>query len=226
MTDGIRFGSIGGIRIGIHWSVLFVAWLLAWGLATSVLPGEAPGMHPAGYWLAGLAVAGLFFVSLLAHELAHALIARRSGVEVEEVTLWLLGGVAKLRGEARTPAAEFWIAAAGPIVSGSSAGGFWLAGVTLDGAGAPSLAVAAMAWLARVNLVLAVFNLLPGAPLDGGRILRAIVWHVRGDRVRPVCWRPRPGACSGLRSCSSGQSSSWWVLISARCGASSWGSSS
>lgn len=198
LNDSLRLGRIRGIPIGVHWSVVFVAWLLAWGLATRILPGAAPGMPSLAYWAAGLLVAVVFFVSLLAHELAHAFFARRAGVRVDGITLWLLGGVARLDGDAPTPSHDLKIAASGPITSGVLGLGFAGASLVLSGAGTGPLLAEATAWLARVNLVLAVFNLLPGAPLDGGRIVRAIAWRFGRDRLRASLLATRLGRLVGF----------------------------
>jgi Zn-dependent protease len=186
MNDTIRLGRVAGIPIGVNWTVIGVGALMAWSLAGRILPGEAPGLSVAAYWLAGAGVALLFLASLLAHELAHAVVARRDGIEVEGITLWLLGGVAKLRGEARTPGAEARIAIVGPLTSlAIAAAAFAAAAIvgSLGPTGEATLLLAAAQWLALVNLVLGVFNLIPGAPLDGGRIARAIVWKARGDAL-------------------------------------------
>jgi Zn-dependent protease len=198
MNDSLRLGTLRGIRIGVHWSVLFVAWLLAWGLATRLLPAAAPGAATIAYWAAGIGVAVLFFGSLLAHELAHAILAQRAGVRVEGITLWLLGGVAKLDGDAPTPAHELRIAASGPLTSAALGLGFGAIAVGGGAAGAPALLAEAAAWLARVNLVIAVFNLLPGAPLDGGRIVRAIAWRFGRDRLRATLLASRLGRILGF----------------------------
>ncbi|MFN8619551.1 MAG: site-2 protease family protein [Chloroflexota bacterium] len=184
MHESFRLGRILGIRIGAHWTVLGIAGMVAWVLASQILPEAVPGRPVPEYWAAGIAAALLFFVSLLAHELAHAVVAKREGLEVEGITLWLLGGVAQLRGEARSPGAEARIAGVGPLVSVVLG---VVAAIVAWGAltvGLPPLVVAGAAWLAGVNIVLGLFNLLPGAPLDGGRILRAIVWRTRGDALR------------------------------------------
>jgi Zn-dependent protease len=198
LNDSLRFGRLRGIPIGVHWSVAFVAWLLAWGLATRILPGAAPGEPSAAYWTAGVLVAVLFFASLLAHELAHAFFAVRAGMRVEGITLWLLGGVARLDGEAPSPGHDLRIAASGPIVSGVLGILFAAVALTLSGAGVVPLIAEAAAWLARVNLVLAVFNLLPGAPLDGGRIVRAIAWRLGRDRLRASLLAARLGRLVGF----------------------------
>jgi Zn-dependent protease/CBS domain-containing protein len=121
--------------------------------------------------------------SLLAHELAHALVARQYGVRARRITLWLLGGVAELDGQAPTPRGDFLIAAAGPVVSLVTGVVFAVAAFAGQMLDAGSLTTAALVWLAVVNAVLAVFNLLPGAPLDGGRVLAAVLWWLRGDRA-------------------------------------------
>lgn len=184
MHETFRIGRIAGIRVGVNWTVAVIAMILAWALATQLLPATTPDRPAAEYWVAGAIAAVLFLVSLLAHELAHAIVARREGLEVEGITLWLLGGVAQLRGEARTPGAEARIAGVGPLVS--LVIGLVAAGAALGASviGLPGLVVAAAGWLGGINLVLAVFNLLPGAPLDGGRLLRAIIWRWRGDALQ------------------------------------------
>jgi Zn-dependent protease len=182
--ETFRLGRIAGIRVGANWTVLVIAFLIAWALATQLLPGAAPDRPVVEYWAAGVIAALLFFVSLLAHELAHAVQARREGLEVDGITLWLLGGVAQLKGEAKTPGAEARIAGVGPLVSILLGVVFGLTALVVQHLGLPVLAVAASAWLGGINLVLGAFNLLPGAPLDGGRLLRAFVWRWKGDALR------------------------------------------
>jgi Zn-dependent protease len=184
MTASVRFGRIAGIPVGASWSALLIAALIAWSLAGSLLPAEVPGLAVGAYWLAGLAGAGLFLGSLLAHEVGHALVARRAGLRVRGITLWLLGGVAQLEDEPASPGDELRVALVGPAVSGALAVGFGLAAAALSVVGAPVLAVTLVAWLALGNAALAVFNLLPAAPLDGGRVLRGLLWRRHGSRVR------------------------------------------
>ena len=139
----------------------------------------------------------LFFLSLLAHEGSHAVVARRHGVGVRSVTLWLFGGVAQLEGEAHTPGADFTIAAVGPGTSIGLAGLFGAAQFLLEKSGAPGLAVSVASWLWQVNLLLAAFDLVPAAPLDGGRILRAGLRAPWGSRARGRrSWRHAPGSGS------------------------------
>lgn len=188
MRDSIRLGRIAGIPVGLDWTVVLVAWLIAWGLAARVLPSEVPGLPELAYWAAALVVAGLFFASLLAHELAHAVVAVRRGLHVEGITLWLLGGVARLRGSADSPGAEALIAGIGPLTSLVLAAPCLAVGVALDAAGTVPLLAAAAEWLGRVNLIIGLFNLLPGVPLDGGRLARALIWRVTGDELRATVW--------------------------------------
>jgi Zn-dependent protease len=184
MTASLRFGRIAGIPVGASWSALLIAGLIAWSLAGRLLPVQAPGLAPAAYWLAGAAGAGLFLASLLAHEVGHAVVARRAGLRVRGITLWLLGGVAQLEDEPATPRDELRVAVVGPAVSLALAAGFGLAAAAMAVAGGPAVAVAVTAWLAVGNAALALFNLVPAAPLDGGRVLRGLLWRRHGSRVR------------------------------------------
>jgi Zn-dependent protease/CBS domain-containing protein len=184
MGDDIKLGRIAGFPVTMNWSVLVIAWLLTWSLADGSFPHEAPGHSPGIYWVTGAAAALVLFASLLAHELSHALVAKRNGVEVKGLTLWLFGGVASLGGESPTPGADFRIAAAGPATSLGLAAGFGTLAVALQTLGVAHLVVVAARWLSAINLMLGVFNLIPGAPLDGGRVLRSYLWHRHGDRVR------------------------------------------
>lgn len=196
-ADSIRLGRIAGVPLAVNWSVLVIVWLLTWGLAETVLPEAAPGHAGATYWLAGFAGAIVFFCSLLAHELAHAVLARRAGMQVEGMTLWLFGGVAKLGGKPPDARADLRIAAVGPATSLGLSLGFGALGVWSAVAGMPDLVLTLIAWLAAINLILAVFNLIPGAPLDGGRILRALLWRHHGDWVRAAVSATRAGQVLG-----------------------------
>jgi Zn-dependent protease/CBS domain-containing protein len=184
MGDTVKLGRVLGVEVGVNWSVLVVFALIAWGLAGNVLPQEEPGHSRAVYWSAALITAALFFLCLLAHELSHAVVARRNGLTVSGITLWLLGGVTRLDGDMPSASAELRVAGIGPLVSlvlGALFTGFALA---LRAAGAPGTLTASAAWLGVINVLLAVFNALPAAPLDGGRLLRALVWWRAGDRDR------------------------------------------
>ena len=183
LEQGIRLGRIAGVEVRLHWSRLVIFWLITWSLAGGVLPTLYPGYASAAYWLAALVAAVVFFASLLAHELGHAVVARHQGVAVEGITLWLFGGVAKMRGETTDPNAELRITAVGPAISLVAAAGFGALAFALDAIGAPALIVGVPTWLALINAILAIFNLMPAYPLDGGRVLRAWLWKRRGDRV-------------------------------------------
>ncbi|MET7422482.1 site-2 protease family protein [Dactylosporangium sp. NPDC005555] len=183
MRQTARLGRIAGIPIGVHWSVFVIMLLLVQGLASVVLPSGARGHATVVYWGVAVVVAALFLAALLAHELAHALVARHYGVRVRAITLWMLGGVSELDGEAPHPRADLLIALAGPVVSLAGAGVFAACAAAASASGAGPLAVTGLAWLAVVNVILGGFNLLPGAPLDGGRVLAAILWWVRRDRA-------------------------------------------
>lgn len=183
MEQGIRFGRIAGVEVRLNWSLLVVFWLVAWSLAAVRFPTQFPDYETQTYWIAGIATAIIFFASLLAHELSHALVARRAGVKVEGITLWLFGGVARFRGEAMTPGAELRIAAVGPATSLLIAGAFALIAFSLDATGIPDLVVGTAVWVGYINAILALFNLVPAFPLDGGRVLRAILWNRSKDRL-------------------------------------------
>ncbi|OCB30565.1 zinc metalloprotease [Mycobacterium malmoense] len=183
MRDAIPIGRIAGFPVNVHWSVLVILWLFTWSLA-STLPGSVKGYSHGAYWLAGACGALVLLASLVAHELAHAVVARRAGVSVGSVTLWLFGGVTTLGGEAKTPKAAFRIAIAGPATSLALAAIFGGLVAALSTVGAAPIVVGVASWLAGINLLLGLFNLLPGAPLDGGRVLRAFLWRRHGDSVR------------------------------------------
>jgi Zn-dependent protease len=197
MTASIRFGRIAGIPVGANWSALLIALLFAWSLGGELLPAQVPGLAPAAYWLAGAAGAGLFLASLLAHEIGHALVARRAGLRVRGITLWLLGGVAQLEDEPASPRDELRVAIVGPAISLALAGVFGVAAAALSVVGAPALLVVVAAWLALGNVALGVFNLLPAAPLDGGRVLRGLLWRRHGNRVRAAVTATRAGVWVG-----------------------------
>ncbi|HTE70262.1 MAG TPA: site-2 protease family protein [Actinomycetes bacterium] len=197
MTASLRLGRIAGIPIGASWSVLLIALLIAWPLAGTLLPDQAPGLAAATYWLAGAVGAGLFLASLLAHELGHAVVARRAGLRVRGITLWLLGGVAQLEDEPASPRDELRVAIVGPAVSLALAVGFGLAAVALGIIGSSTVAVVVAGWLAVGNTALALFNLLPAAPLDGGRVLRGLLWRRHGDRARASLTATRAGQLVG-----------------------------
>jgi len=201
MGQTFSLGRISGIRIGVNWSVLLIVALLAYGLAVGEFPAAAPRHPVAEYVVAALLTAVAYMGSLLAHELAHSLVARRNGLQVEGITLWLLGGVSRLQGEAPNPGAEIRIAGVGPLVSLILGGAFLLLAWLVHAAGVRGVLVVALAWLGGINLLLAVFNVIPAAPLDGGRLLRAVLWRITGDRFKAAVWSARAGQVFG------------WILV-------------
>jgi len=162
--------------------VLLVGVLLAWGISGVVIPAGAPGTPAPAAWGVGVLAALLLIASLSAHELGHALLARRAGVAVEGITLRVFGGMAQFRGDWASPGKEIAVAAIGPAVTAGIAAA--LAGLAggLAAAGAPALVVVVPGWLASVNVLLLIFNLIPAVPLDGGRILHGVMWLLRRDR--------------------------------------------
>jgi Zn-dependent protease/predicted transcriptional regulator len=197
VKETIRLGHIAGIRVGANWSVLVIFLLITLGLAG----GRFPAMHPdettTAYVAAGLAAGVLFLLSLLLHELSHAVVARRNDVGVDGITLWLFGGVARLTDDSPDPGADIRIAGIGPLVSLVLAAVFGATALVLDATDAPTLVAAVFTWLALINLVLAVFNLAPAGPLDGGRILRGVLWWRRGDRLRAAVTASKAGQLFG-----------------------------
>ena len=175
MDNGsFSLGRLGGISLKVHWSAALIAVLVGLSL-TGVI-----GLGPALVGTLG------FLSSIVLHEFGHALMARRFGVPTESISLWALGGVARLGKESPTPKAEGWIAAAGPLTSIAVAVASLGAWFALGGNGVDSHYVSVLAWLGVINASLAVFNLLPGAPLDGGRIVRAVRWQMHGDKYRAM----------------------------------------
>lgn len=193
MTHRMTIGTISGIEVRVHRSWVLIALLIAWSFFSRfVLVGHA--LLPA----VAMALAGalLFFLSILVHEFAHALEAQHRGVQVRGITLFLFGGATEMSAEVRRPRDEFALTAIGPFSSIVLAALFGLVAVYTERLGlAPVAQVAGL--LGWINLALGVFNLLPGAPLDGGRILRALVWAVTGDRARAVRVAARAGQVIG-----------------------------
>jgi Zn-dependent protease/CBS domain-containing protein len=183
VSPTFQLGRIAGVRIGVNWSWLIVFALIVWSLAAAVFPSQNPGFSDGEYLVMALVAAVLFFASLLLHELGHALQARRDGIEIEGINLWLFGGVAQFKGGFPSAGAEFRIAIAGPVVSLVLGVLFVLA----TGIGLPNWIEGVVAWLGYTNLILLAFNLLPALPLDGGRVLRSALWQLRGD-LRWATW--------------------------------------
>jgi Zn-dependent protease/CBS domain-containing protein len=176
--QAISLGRILGIPIGLDYSWFLIFFLLTWMLAGSYYPAEYPGWSPGLYWLVGAVTALMLFASVLAHELGHSIVAVRYGIPVRRITLFIFGGVAELSAEPPRAVVEFWIAVAGPFISLFLALSFGVLAPLF--AGVETMA-ALFRYLAFINGALVVFNLIPGFPLDGGRIFRAFLWAVTDD---------------------------------------------
>jgi Zn-dependent protease len=194
---GLRLGRIAGVEVRLDWSLAIIFWLIVANLGGGLFPARHPEWSPALAWSAAILAALAFFGSVLAHELAHAVVGRAQGVPIQGITLFVFGGVAHMRGEPGTPRAELLMTIVGPLTSlvigvvasliGAILGGraSMMAG---GGSGDPMAMVSHLGplatlflWLGSTNLLLAVFNLIPGYPLDGGRVLRAAIWAITGD---------------------------------------------
>jgi Zn-dependent protease/CBS domain-containing protein len=176
---GIPLGSFHGIPIRLHYSWFIVFALVTWMLAANYFPIIYPHWSITTNVILALATSVLFFCSVLAHELAHSLVAQAAGIPMHSITLFIFGGVAQMTQEPEQPSVEFRMSLAGPATSlalGVSFGAIWIAA-----AGISEHITAVALWLSRINIVLAVFNLIPGFPLDGGRVLRAIIWWRTGN---------------------------------------------
>jgi len=225
LRAGLLLGTVRGIQIRVNWSVAVIFALIAFGLAAWQFPAVSPHQATLTYVLAGILTTLVYFASLLAHEIAHSLMARRYGLTVKSITLWLFGGVSELSGEVPGPAAEARIAGVGPLTS-LLLGGFFTGLAVLVGTGHPARASIpgviyyALWYLGITNVMLAVFNVLPAAPLDGGRLLRAVVWWRTGDRTKATVWADRAGQVLGWTCIVGGLyafflTSDWsWVWIS------------
>src|ERR1700730_5662774 len=174
MNENLSLGRIAGIHVGLNWSLLGIAFLIASSLATNLLPSAAPGQTSSAYWTAGIISAFVYLAGLLAHELAHSVVATRRGVRVEGITLWLFGGVSRFSTESTSPGAQAWITFVGPLTSLLLGVVFFLASVAIGGgADNPGLLAATLSWLGYINF-----------PLAGGRILQSLIWARTKDRLR------------------------------------------
>lgn len=195
MKSHIKLATVFGVELGLHYS-----WLIIAGLIVFSLVGQFDATNPQwGWgviWAAAIITGVLFFAALFAHELSHALVAKSRGIPIHQITLFMLGGMAQIEGEPQSAGAEFWMAIVGPITSAVIGAALlalvWALGY---GFGAPpaSPGAAILLWLGYINLALAAFNMIPGFPLDGGRVLRAIVWRVVHDADRSTIIAARVG---------------------------------
>jgi Zn-dependent protease len=182
MRSSLKIARIAGIDIGIHYTWLFAFALIAWSLAVGFFPSTFSGFDAATYWLLGILGALGLFVSVLVHELSHSLVALARGMKVHSITLFIFGGVSNLQGEAEEPKDEFLVSVVGPVSSFVLAILFWALQRPFSTTVSPIGAV--LGYLAFVNLMLGAFNLVPGFPLDGGRVLRSLVWGATGSMRR------------------------------------------
>ena len=181
MQGSVKLGTLVGIDIRLHYTWLLAIFLIAWSLALGYFPMSGAALGPVTYWVLGLVAALLLFASVLVHEVGHSLVAGARGQRVDNITLFIFGGVSNITRERVTAKDEFLISVVGPLISFVLAGFFWLIGLLLPAASAPN---AVAGYLAYANLLLGLFNVVPGFPLDGGRVLRSIVWGVTGDMAR------------------------------------------
>jgi Zn-dependent protease/CBS domain-containing protein len=207
---GFRLGRLAGVEVRIDWSLTIVFVLIAFNLGAGLFPARHPAWSPPVAWTVAVLAAGGFVACVLAHELAHAIVGRRAGVEVEGITLFMFGGMARMRTEPKSARAELAMTVAGPLTSlligaGCLALGVALAWRDLSGHLDPGLVVrragplaTVLLWLGPLNLALAAFNLLPGFPLDGGRVLRALIWGATGDFDKATRWATAVGRALAL----------------------------
>ncbi len=189
LNNSIRLFTVRGIAVGIHYSWLVIFGLLTWSLSVYVFPREIAHLPALEYWLLGAATTLLLFVSVLIHELAHSFVALARGLDARSITLFIFGGVSNLGGEAKEASTEFLVAIVGPLTSFALAGLSYLLGIAVT---EPRLDLVAN-YLVYINVALGLFNLVPGFPLDGGRVLRAILWSATGSVRRATEWAANVG---------------------------------
>jgi len=210
MGNGFRIGRVAGIDVFLDWSLLIIFFLVAFSLATAIFPRWHPEWSIAHAWGTALAAAVLLFVSVLVHELSHALAGRRHGASVKRITLFLFGGMAEVENEPPSWRGEFWMAIVGPVTSlvigiTCSMAALYMAGLTrpINPAELEQLLASLstlptlLLWLGQVNIILALFNMLPGFPLDGGRVLRAVLWGMTGNLRKATRWAAGGGQLFG-----------------------------
>jgi len=182
MRHSLSIGKVFDVEIGIHYSWIFVAALVVWSLAVGYFPQQFPDWPNATYWITASIASLLLFLSVLAHELAHSVVAMRRGMPVEGITLFIFGGVSNITEEAKRPSDELLMSIVGPLASfGIAVGSAALLFITR---GWNQQLTAVLLYLATVNILLSLFNLIPGFPLDGGRVLRSLIWAFTGNQAR------------------------------------------
>ncbi|MBZ0309823.1 MAG: site-2 protease family protein [Anaerolineae bacterium] len=183
LNSSFKLGRLAGVEIGINMSLLLVAGLLWLSLSTQIFPRTVPGQSDPIYYLLGGVVSILFFASVLWHEMAHALTARVFKIPVRQIVLNLIGGLAVMEEEAKSPTQEFWISFSGPLSSAILGSVCWFSARAL---GTETLIGAALLWLGQINLILAAFNMIPAFPLDGGRVFEAVIWFFSRSQLLAV----------------------------------------
>ena len=196
-TRSFPLFSIFGFRISVDLSWFVLAVLIVWSLATGLFPESLPERSAQTYYLMGTVAALGMFASIVFHELAHSLVARIYGIKIAGITLFIFGGVAELEDEPPTPKSEFLVAIAGPISSVVLGGAFYLIAILFETSSPPEV-LAVLSYLTVINIVLAVFNLVPAFPLDGGRMLRAALWWRQGDLRKATRLASLLGAALGI----------------------------
>lgn len=195
MRASIKLGRVWGIELGLHFSWIVIALLIVFSLAAQ-FHHTNPEWGTGIIWTAAVITGVLFFAAIFAHELSHAFVAKLRGLPIHQITLFFLGGVAQIEREASDPKTEFWMGIAGPIMSvlvGLGCLGIAIADGWRSGAIPATPVLAVLVWLGYINLLLAAFNMIPGFPLDGGRVLRAIIWWITKNEVRSTRIAARVG---------------------------------
>jgi Zn-dependent protease/predicted transcriptional regulator len=195
---GLRLFRVLGIQISLNYTWFIVFGLIAWSLASGYFPFRYPELSRSSYWIMGFLGAIFLFLSVLAHEMTHSYRAKREGIEVREITLFIFGGVSQLARDPENPRKELIVAIGGPISSLILAFLFWILSTVTSGTSSFTLFTGLMGYLAFINLSLAIFNLIPGFPLDGGRVLRAIYWQRTGSLRRATRIASNTGKWVGL----------------------------
>jgi Zn-dependent protease/CBS domain-containing protein len=193
-SNAVKIFSLNGFDIKVDPSWLIIASLVTWSLSQQYFPSVLPGASSGTYMMMALIGMLGLFASLLLHELAHSVVARQLGVPIKSITLFIFGGMAELEAEPTSARVEFWVALAGPLMSFCLALGFWTLAQTVGIVPTAGALGEVLSYLALINLVLALFNLVPAFPLDGGRVLRAYLWHRNGDVLAATQMAARSGA--------------------------------
>ncbi|MCU1370969.1 MAG: peptidase [Ilumatobacteraceae bacterium] len=220
MGKDIPLGRIFGIKLGMDVTVFLFAAFISVTLATAQLPGLSRGHEEYAYWIAGIGGALFLFLSLLVHEIGHALVAQDEGIGVESMGLTLLGGVTRMESSPTTPGAEFRVSVVGPIASAACGVVFLVGAFLLPDSGTWDLVGALFFWAGYVNIFLAVLNMVPAAPLDGGKVLSSIIWRATNSQATAMLWSGAAGivagmalATWGLRNLSRGGATFGWFNV-------------